>query len=246
MDIDLRDYTAGGYFITKLGKRRYSSPELLPERLFSISGCHGNIFPVYFGWKADFDHTYALDFGISAEKLPAFAKWSFDRRGTNIGYPDVFYTLDAAKEFIVEFLPSAEDLLLIGIGLHTTLVEDFLNISNKEKAQFLPSSQSTNLFELNPLELFGVNRALNERQFLAQGGSVLGYDIASYGVVRFVCSWLCVCAEYYMDEELGVRPNSFGLIPTFETAIKVSEHVKRNNTEPTAEYPWLIVQYHLE
>jgi hypothetical protein len=243
MTIDLNDFVAGGYFLARYSKRRYSSERLLPEQLLSISDCHGDIFPVYRGWRADIDQQYALEFGIPPDKLAAFSQWSAENRKKNIGLPDVFYKLDTAQEFIAEFIPVTTGLFLIGIGLHETFVDEFLKISNEEKIELADSLFSAR-WEIIPGELYGVNRVLTERQSLSPGGAVLGYDIASYAV-SFVCSWLCVCAEYYMDEELHVRPNSYGLIPTFETATKVCDSVKQYDKEPTAEYPWLIVQYPL-
>jgi hypothetical protein len=238
--INLRDYTAGGYFITKYAHRKNRiSSELLPERLVSLSSCISNLLPVFYGWKPEIDQQYALDFGIAHEKLSSYSSWSNRNRKAEIGYPDIFYSLEAAREFITEYLPSRDDLLLLGVGLHNTLVKPFLK-DNKPQIALNVKPDFYERWELDPAEQFGMDRLFSLQQPLPPGGVSLGFDVVCYDK-QFVCSWLCLVLEYELDEKFGIRVNSSGLFNTFDEA-KIA-HSLALSGEDIPYYPFLVVQY---
>jgi hypothetical protein len=72
---------------------------------------------VAWGWDIKQYQQDALDFGIPADKLPEFVDWSQAAHHVEIGHPNVFYTLEAARRFIARF-PEPKDVALVGIGLH--------------------------------------------------------------------------------------------------------------------------------
>jgi hypothetical protein len=237
MNIDLSDYVAGGYFVVKhLDIKRYSESPL-PDKIISISDCQGNTLCLQPTWQER--RRRPVEFGVPAEKLPAFEEWLVEKRGIEFGYSSVFYTLDAARRFVAEFLSERDDILVIGIGLHHTLVDGFLAACHQEKVR-LRKKDTQNSWELNLGERVGVDRVVAEGQPLIGGGKILGFDLAGYEV-DFVCSWLCTGDEYRMDDKLGKRPNQYGLIDNFETAKIVQPW--REDSVPDSYCPWLIVQY---
>jgi hypothetical protein len=243
MDIDLSEYTAGGYFITKYAQRDENrSPDLLPERLVSLSThINGGMVSVYWGWDLDRHGDEAIAFGISAEKLPNFKEWSNRTHEIDIGHPDVFYSLHAARQFIKAFLPIRDELVLIGAALPNSLVDTFL----KENKQW---GHDTNGQKYDVL--IGVNYVLSKRESPPPGGNILGFEVVSYNV-NLGCSWLCGNLERKMHQEFGIRPGQYGLIETFEDANKVYDWILEGEAkgehrgEPEPYYPWLIVRYSL-
>jgi len=243
MDIDLRDYTAGGYFITKYAQRDENrSPDLFPEQLISLSS---HISPgkasIYWGWDIDKNRDEALAFGIPAAKLPELATW-YQATHEVVGFPDVYYTLDAAREFVEAFLPVKDNLVVLGIALPKSLVDGFLG--DNQQTSYNPNTQEYSH------EPYGINLALSKREPLLPSGEILGFEVVSH-YYNLGCSWLCSGLERDMHQEFGIRPGKYGLIETFEEANKVYEWILEGEkkgeqrAEPEPYYPWLIVQYPL-
>ncbi len=208
MDIDLNDYAAGGYVITRCTKRTYNSEELVPEWLINLSLCRGNSAYLYWGNNIAEYEKSALHFGIPTDKLPALKAWAIN---DDEGFHNVFYTLEAARRYIAAFELTGDDLVLVGIGLHASLLDQFLTYNQ-------PAS---------PDKPYRVCRVLKEGKPLPPGGEILGFDVVTSENV-FGCSWLCLALEYHMDEEYGIRAGPYGLFRTFEEA-KATECVKGLN-----------------
>ncbi len=122
MAINLDDYFSAGYYITKyITRTDWHSAELLPYRFLSVSDCIADIAPVIY-WansQEDFD-----TFGI--EPTPEMQQWCNERFDKEIGFPDVIYHLETARDFIAKFIPPKDDLFLLGAGLHKDFIEPFL------------------------------------------------------------------------------------------------------------------------
>jgi hypothetical protein len=237
--IDLNDYVAGGYFITKYATEGFWKSPLLPERIISLSGCMGQSLQVYWGWDVEKHQQEALNFGVPAEKLPAFKQWS---RGDAVDHPNVFKSLNAAQQFIAEFMPVHDDLLLIGAAMPKDMVDNFLAKHKQET------------FDTKALAyretLYGVNRVLTDKKPLESGCEVLGFEIISYFMGNLGHSWLCSGLEKDMHRLFAIHPNQYGLIATYDEAQKVYEWIAEDDmqghrSEPEPYYPWLIVQYPL-
>lgn len=239
-EIDLRDYVASGYFITRYATEGFWKTPLLPERVISVSSCFSKMVYVYWGWDVEKHQAEILDFGIPAEKLPALREWS---TGNDVGHPNVFYSLNAAQQFIAEFLPAQDDLLLIGSALPEELVDVFL----ADNPQTTLDADKQLVISDNP---FGMNRVLLAKKSLEAGGKVLGFEIAGYFSSSPNESWLSNGIEKDMHELFAIHPNQVGLINTYEEAKKVYEWIAEDKmqgtrAEPEPYYPWLLVQYPL-
>jgi hypothetical protein len=130
---------------------------------------------------------------------------------------------------------------LIGIGLPTELVDKFL----RENKQTVYESNEAVYID-SP---YGLNYILDKRQPLLPGGETLGFEIIGYHI-NLSCSWLCSHLEQDMHREFGIRPNKYGLIDSYEEAIKVYNWLLKDEqcgirAEPIPYYPWLLIRYPL-
>lgn len=239
MDVDLNDYVAGGYFVVKYSDRGFSKSDLMPERVISISNCIGKKFKIYWGWDVLQNRQDILDFGIPEAKLSAFEAWAKDE--VSITFPGVFYSLQAAREFSTAFLTSAQDVVLVGIGLPNNMVDGYL--AGNPQTGYDPVKQTYHA------DLYGVNYVLHQKGRLTGVGKAIGFEIVgeNFGLS---CSWLCSNIEKDVNELFDIHPNQYGLIDSYEDAIKVHNWIAEDETgdvrgEPEPYYLWLIVQYPL-
>lgn len=244
-EIDLNDYVAGGYFITKYATKGFWKSPLLPERVISVSGCFGKTLKGQWGWNLEPHREDALDFGVPADKLTLFNDWSLEADGT----PDSGYSnIDQMRWAMQNILSATADVLLIGIGLHQELLNDFLTFK-----PYPPDHPNYVVFQSPSYEGYArqaiENHLVSQRKSLASGGNVLGWEVISFHF-NLSHSWLCAGLEQTMNELYGIRPNQYGLINSYEEAKKVYEWIAEDGmqgtrTEPEPHYPWLIVQYPL-
>ena len=234
--IDLKDYVAGGYFVAKpIRREEWMSTELLPEKIISLSSClNKSKIQVTWGWHTDNTRERINNLGINEEKLDDFKKWS---ASDEVGFPNVFYTLQSAQNFIVRFLSHVDEFSIFGLGLPKELVEKFL-IDNQQKIY----NQETKIFSN---ELYGTNLVLSQKQHLNPHGNILGFEILSYMYSNLSHSLLCNYLEREVFTTFGIRPNLWGLIDSYNEAMKIHKWMweDENRGEPEPYYPWLIVQY---
>jgi hypothetical protein len=93
------------------------------------------------------------------------------------------------------------------------------------------------------------NHIVGEHEPLPTGGNILGFEVTSFHFGHGH-SWLCSGLERDMHELFGIRPNSYGLIDSYEEAKKAYQWIAEDKlqgtrAEPEPYYPWLIVQYPL-
>ncbi len=240
--IDLNDYVAAGYFITKYSTEGFWKSPLMPERVISLSNCIGKTVMVYWDWDVEMHREEILDFGIPIEKFSAFQKWSA-RADTEKGvvYPNVFHHLEDARQFITDFVPAQDDLFLIGAALPKALADSLL--ADGQRITRSVNKQPDSFFIT-----YGVSQALTDKREIESSGEVLGYEIVSYDMGYLGHSWLCSNLEKDMNDLFGIHPNQYGLIETYEEAKKVydwiaEDEMKGHRAEPEPYYPWLLVRY---
>lgn len=231
------EYVCGGYFLTTLTRRSdYMSAELLPERLISLAEDIAPHLPDYWAmpWgnisEQDRQQSVLLKLGVAANRLSELRAWIEAKwHSEELQFMDVFASLTPAREFTRAFLPDHEDVVLVGIGLHRTLRDEFL------KAQ-APTTTKIG----TPSVYANVAR----ERVLAAEGQVLGFDMLSYGH-GLECSWLCNGLEKEIDKQFGIRSNQWGLIATFEEAKKCTDWINQPEVraEPGLWLPWQVRQY---
>ena len=224
----LSNFISAGYYITHRVDRpewAHGDKDLLPEQIVSLSSCPGVSFQVSWGW-GEFDPD-ALAFGVREDTIDELKRWCTEASDIEIGYPNTFYNLQAAQNFVQRFT-ARDDMGVYGLGLHKSLAATFLS-DNIEQAKY------------------GTYQMVSRGVPLQPGGDVLGFEVIGfqYGLAE---SWLCHGLERDMHEQFGIHPNQHGLLDTYDDAYKVYEWIaedKQQGTraEPIPYYPWLVVRY---
>ena len=235
VNIDLKDFVSGGYYLIKPANRaECMSASLLPSRILSASSCIVDMIPdswavEWANYSSDERQKAAISFGITQEQLPTVVEWVTGHLAANqIGWPDTFFSIELARAFLHRFLPDGEEVVLTGIALPREMVNEFL-IEEK------PASN-----EGTP----GAYEAISRHEPLAPGGEILGYEILGYEAGGFH-SWLCNGLETVIYEQFQILPNKHGLIDSLDDAMKTTDYISRDKVgaEPVIWQPWLIATY---
>ncbi len=226
MQIDLKKFVVGGYFLFKQADKADYMASFLPSKIISASSCIVDMFPEV--WSVDSIKTpaqvksLANHYNVSVEKLPEILNWVENNCESEIGLGNTFHSVSKAKEFASLFYDVSE-LNVIGIGLSHKLVVDYLKEEDEE---------------------YGVYRLLKQEKKLESGGEILGFEVLGNEYNSFH-SWLCNGLEKDCKKEFGIIPNQNGFIKTFEKAQKCAEYANRDEVgaEPCLWLPWLILEY---
>jgi hypothetical protein len=225
------EYISGGYFISKPIRRPDGPFSLLPEAFITASNCFADIAPDLWavdweGWPQKEVAEEAAKFGIPAHLTEEMVKWVSAQMVGGL-HPNAFLSLPIAKEFVQRFV-SDNEVQIIGIGLHTSLLSSFYGQLEKDMNRG-----------------YGLVDRVDRKELLADGGSPLGYEPLGYEAVHFH-SWLCHYAPDETEKLFGIRPNENGLISRLDDAIKITENLVRTGAEPAIWEPWLLVNYSLK
>jgi len=235
---DSSDYIVGGYFLTHAVPRPdYLDADLIPERIVSVSESITTILQAYWGTAMEHNRDKVVNFGIPAEKHYEFINWS--RSNEDVGHPNTFFSLDAARFFVQRFIPNTDKLLLLGAALHKELVADFLEQS--KQVVFDP------IREIYVHSDYATPKVLKRREHPPTGGETLGYELLGYDAGFW--SWLRNGLEKDAYLHYGVRPNQHGLIDEYEQALHVHKWIKSEQqngsmkVEPIPYAPWMLIRY---
>jgi len=237
MSAQLENHVSGGYFLTQaVPTPDYCTRELLPPEIMTCSGCFAPFAPDVWAiqWtkcSQEEREQQAAKFGISLADLPQAIAWVTSRLDATIGWPHVFLSLAAAREFYQQFVNEKARSVLLGIGLPNQSVERFLADGKPAAGDATP----------------GVYHAVNGRHTLEPDGQVVGYEILGYEYGTFH-SWLCNQLEKAVHQDLQIRPNPHGFIGSLSEAERTAEYCSRDEVkaEPALWLPWLIVKYPVE
>jgi hypothetical protein len=244
MAIDIRDYVAAGYFLSRyvgvhdctgIELRRVSLAQDHSQRKFfpdswALSWCHGTR-------QERIDQ--AAVFGITERGLDRVIDWADRSFDTAFGAWSVFYGIGDARGVTASFLKEAVDLELWGLGLHRSLLSAYCEASKPppQKPGYAPSGASG----------FHVAACVRPTA-LADGGDVLGHEL----LIEEVGCCLNSPESRHLDElgafrAVGVEPNNHGLIDSFDDALACCKHLDEHAAETqhhiTGWIPWLIVRY---
>jgi hypothetical protein len=197
---------------------------LVPQTFITLSSCLTDIAPDL--WAVDWENyspperaEEAAKFGIPSSAIPHLVEWATPR----IQFPFGFSNIEDAQEFYKRFL-CTDVALVVGIGLHDSLVESFKNQLEKEANRGL-----------------GLLERIERKEALASGGINLGYEPLGFNAMHFH-SWLCNYSPEEIEEKLGVRINKNGLLSTLADGIQTTDFVREWGERAIWE-PWLVVTY---
>jgi hypothetical protein len=231
--VNVTQYIAGGFILTRRVARPSYVAEFLPPRILSASTCICPTLPdnwslLWTGSDAADRQREAAAWGADFRELAEWTARELDAGG--IGWPNVVADLPGARAFAQRVLPVGSEIVLLGLGLHETLAEQF------ERETTHPENQT------EP----GIRSVLARREPFPAPGRPLGHEVLCYDSGSFH-SWLCNGLEKPLTQQLGTATNDEGLIDDLTVAIAAAEYCGRDDVgaEPGLWMPWLLVQYSL-
>ena len=227
----------GGFLLVRSTLKGKDMP-LLPARLRSASECICPQFPhpAVIEWaESSEDETkdYLDKMGIPPARAPEATKWATDHFEKHIGWPNVFYTLEATKSAKELFFKEDKDVSILGMALPDNYVETYLEFAKASLADYGKS---------------GTLEMIEKGQILPEGGKILGYELLStedQGMILH--SFICSAWENDFSLALKIKPNKDGFLPDLNSAKKCLAELEKHTDDPDVEnglwLPWAIVEY---
>lgn len=238
--ITLEEIAAGYLLLRPMPRPSFSAQPLLPEEVISASQCICPQFPdtSTIGWvrASEAARSHALDaVGLPAERRDDARAWATAEFGVAFGWPGVFLTAAAALDARRRFFGEGSKLTVIGLGLPSRWLEEFIAYASPPAPApgFSPQGESGYLLTAKRLEP------------LTAGSQRLGYELLDVEAGQIGHSWLCNGLETHCANTLSVRPGANGLIETLESAERCRDEIARDEVgaEPGLWLPWLLVEY---
>lgn len=229
------DWIGAGFFLLSEGKSSEKSPRLLPAHIITVSNCIVDTYPDSWAlpWvdtPADELRSMRDSLGLDDNAFGDLRSWVEQAMESgDFGWPNVFFSVRAGREFSHRFLGALQGVRLVGLSLTKDVAADFL----REEAPQEGRGAS------------GVWTMLARRELLAQPATQLGFDVlgAEYG--GWFHTFSCNGLEKDFSDKLGVLFNQCGLIDEYVRAVAASEYTNRDDTgaEPVAWYPFRVDDY---
>ncbi len=165
--VDESPLVCGGYLVARPAERAsFMDASLVPPRPRSASGCLAPIAPdtwaVDWASRDEAERTAsATRFGIPPERLAELIDWVTRRFDADFLWPNVFLSLEGAREFRATFVPADNDASVLGLALSSEDVDGFLR-------QMAPAPGEGET---------GLQRCLARRLPPAEGGVRLGSEV---------------------------------------------------------------------
>ncbi|MEP7288519.1 MAG: hypothetical protein ABI947_22430 [Chloroflexota bacterium] len=243
MASSIEDYLSGGYLVTQLvdgapinAWMQNAPKDLLPEKIISVGLCSAPNAPL-FEWAGTSDKDYAR-FGIPAERRTELNIWSTELFDKEIGYPNIFFSLSTAREYVQRFTNGMDDIQIIGIGVHK---ENLYQIAELE--QLHPRTIASTGAITAGFAGTGFAQAL-KRSERPITGEMLGFDVICcfYSIEH---SWHCSGLAADALERFNFRPNGLGLIDDKANADKLANYANEQRIEGGVWLPVLVSRYPL-
>ena len=225
------EWVQGGYYPISTRETPWRDNKILPPHADTVSDCIVDRFP---------DVSWLLDervnettvgqiqdtLGLNGDELPGLFEW-IDRAWDtgSFGWPGVFLSLSAAREFQDRFLHTVETAVrLVGLSLDSALVPEYCTASDV----------LTQLLRHVPLE---------------PGGVLLGFDIAveTGEICPTFHTFSCHGLERDFSKIAGVSFNEHGLIATYSDAVAAWEFMGQlevdEEPEPADWLPFRVDEY---
>lgn len=217
----MAEMIAGGYILIRPEPvpDNLSKYNLMPEKYFSASSCHSTSSGI-----AEWAGGNPELLGVLGDKLDLANKWAGTAHEDLFGYPNVFYTLHNARDYVAAFIPEIpDDLTILCLALPDNLVKELLA---KEVAKY------------------GVYQTLERMEQPAEGGTIIGYEILSFGY-GIEHTWLCYGFHDETYEKHNIKPNIHGFLDNESDAQLIIDSIVRipPNTKDELWYPFQIIQY---
>jgi hypothetical protein len=225
------EWIQAGFFLSSGAVPHPGDQRFLPSRILTVSGCRVRKYP---GWWALPGELVLPDGGTRPwtladvpEELELTEPGFNDLRSwvekslssLDLGWPNVFQNLRAAREFKRRFMPALPGVRLIG-----------LVIAADDAKEFTPDYEEA-----------GKRMTASRRLPPDDAGVFLGFDVLGVEDSGSFHTFSCNGLEKDFAEKLGVTFNDYGLIPNQDQALTAAEYADRDETvaEPV---PWRAVK----
>jgi hypothetical protein len=232
--------SAGFLLVRPVARPSYVSAELIPAEVTSASDCICPQFPGPYAisWCSTPDNARAsllAAVGVPPDLHRRAMEWATSVFGETYGWPGVFYTADAAREARAQFLPFAESVKVIGLGLPDEFATEFVSEATPLTSPpgYAPNGES------------GYLECVRRKNQLPPGGRTLGFEPLNLQLGMLEDSWLCNGLEQHCAVTLKIRPSVNGLLSSVEEATRCCAEIDREEVgaEPGPWYPFLLVEY---
>lgn len=226
---------SGGYLVVRPAERApFMDASLVPPRLRTASGCLAPIAPDTWAieWASGDEAervSAATRFGVPPERLAGLIAWATHRFDEDFLWPNVFLTLEGAREFCATFVPADSDAVVLGLALASEDVDGFLR-------QTAPAPREGET---------GLHRCLARHLPPAEGGVRLGSEVLGAELGGTFHSYLCNGLERTFAEQFGARPNAHGLFDDHALARRCAAYAGREDVgaEPVPWLAWVLLEY---
>lgn len=232
-------FVSAGFYVTRsIARPNYADSLLLPDRIVSASRCITKFLPDTWclEWTGDTDterYEAAEFFGFDEHALLTLVSEATSAFDSQFGWPNVNWDLDSARSLSALISDRTPDIRILELGLHDDFVETFCRDAEPEQHEGYA-----------PVGRQGIHEMILQRRKISGLGTAIGFEpLLSDGMIS--CSWLCNGLETVVADRLDIRPNSNGLIDTFDDAAIAVSHIARDDVgaEPGLWLPWLIVEH---
>jgi hypothetical protein len=229
------DFLSGGYLVTRPVAREgtFWDVSLIPATFWTASDCLALVAPGT--WALEWVQmeeaqrlTEAEEFGLPRERVPEIISWATARFDQDFGWPNVFLTLEAAREFCTRFLPRESDAAILGLALARADAEDFLRRYQPGEREGAPGLYTGLARQLGP----------------EPGGQRMGSEVLCFDSGAFHSS-LCNALERGFAAKFGARPNEKGLYDDHALAQQCAAHAGSHGVgaEPGVWLAWALSSY---
>jgi len=232
------EWLEAGFYVISGGKSPEMTTSLLPERVVTVSSCIVETYPDSWAlpWVAtspDELRRWQALLGLNDSDVAELRSWVVRAMDDEkFGWPNVFFSLNAAREFRQRFLAGVQDARILGLSLAVDVAKEFLRDEAPQEGRGGP----------------GVWTMLRRGARLNRPAPPLGFDVlgAEYGGAFH--TFLCNGLEQDFKNKLGITFNRHGLISDYPMAVRASEYTNQDEVgaEPVAWYPFRVDDYPTE
>ncbi len=218
------NYFQAGYFLVKLNEEYFGT--VSTRKLCTASTCINDSFldTWAFSWVVDTDRAaLAQELEISQDKITDLQNWAeLNMEENKIGWPNVFYALDALIDFKNTFFQSRKDLVSLGLFFSETEARDLMD-------EFEPITKQDGEI--------GLSHALRQKVPENQDGEFIGYDLIGIEMSGDFHTIHCHGLEEEFAHKFGIEFLDNGLIKSCDDWESLTDYCNdpSNGLEPV---PW--------
>lgn len=225
------DYFKAGYYLIKT--RPIDFGNFKDKQVLTCSSCINDSlldtfsrpWTIYENDKEDAIKKFDVDY----QTIDLIHSWTDKMDAENkIGYPDLFYCIDSAKEYRDNFFPHLKNVLIFGLYLPRAEMENLIQ-------DFEPQDKMGEI---------GIRYNLRKRELDNDHGKLVGFDLI--GIESGGDFHTFHCHDLYGDlkRDLKVEVNEFGLIDSDSKWEEIIDYMNDENKgfEPV---PWYFAKIKL-